>query len=134
MLHETMTFTNPTEHTLRLDAIGLDPVGPGKDVEIPLHLAAATRTDAGQRGKSPVEQVAPQLKPKREEDHKIWSQVPPVMPAQSKVVTVTARPASEAPGVKALRDAKAAQAAQAASAQKPVASAQTSGTATAPKA
>jgi len=104
---ETMTFHNPTDHMIKLDAIGLDPVPPKSDAEIPLTLAAPTRKDNGTRGKSALEQVAPQLHPKNSKDHDAWKQTPePVVP-KSKIVAVTARPANEAPGVKTLRDLKA---------------------------
>jgi len=102
----TMVFHNPTEFTIKLDALGLDPVGPGQDCEIPLYMAAASRMDNGGRGKSPVEQVAPQLHPKHAEDRKIWEEVPPPPIPQSKIVSVTARAAHESPGVKALREKK----------------------------
>ena len=116
----TMIFHNPTEHTVKLDALGLDPVGPGQDCEIPLYLAAPTRTDNGNRGKSPVEQVAPQLHPKNEEDRKLWLEVPTPVAPQSKIVSVTARMPSESPGVKALREKKeAAEASKAKATQTP---------------
>lgn len=108
---ETMVFHNPTEHTIRLDAIGLDPVPPNGEVEIPISLAAPTRTDNNQRGKSPLEQVAPQLEPKDPADRADWLKIPPHASPQSRVVSVTARPASEAPGVKALRESREAKAA-----------------------
>jgi hypothetical protein len=101
---ETMVFTNPTEHTVRLDALGFDSVGPGQDVELPLTLCAPYRTDNGQRGKSAVEGVAPQLRPKSEEDYKAWLDVPPPPVPVSKIVSVAARAPSEPPGVKALRE------------------------------
>lgn len=111
---ETMIFTNPTDYTIKLEAIGHDPVAPGADVELPLELCAPTRKDNGERGKSPVEQVAPQLHPKHPADHEAWKQTPAPAKGESKIVTVAARAASESPGVKALRDAAAAQAAKAA--------------------
>lgn len=101
---DTMVFHNPTEHTIKLDSIGLDPVAPGQDVEVPLYLAAPVRADNGQRGKSPLEQVAPQLHPKDPADKAAWLEVPPHATAQSKIVTIAARAPSESPGVKALRE------------------------------
>lgn len=99
----TITFTNPTSHTIRLESIGLEDVAPGADIEVPLHLCAPTRADNGNRKHSPIETVAPQLRPKNDEDHKLWLKTPDPVKPQSKIVTVTARPASEAPGVAALR-------------------------------
>lgn len=101
---ETMIFTNPTNLTIKLDALGMDPVGPGQDVELPLQYCAPKRTDNGQRGKSPVESVAPQLRPKSDEDHKAWLEVPTPVTPQSRIVSVSARPVQEAPGVKSLRE------------------------------
>lgn len=116
---ETMTFHNPTEHTLRLESVGLEDVGPGEECEIPLALCAPTRTDNGNRGKSPIEQVAPQLQPKNPSDLKTWKQVPPPPIPTSKIVSVSPRQASESPGVKALREQREADAK--AKAQAPVA-------------
>ena len=110
---ETMCFTNPTTHQIKLDAIGLDPVGPGEDCEIPLTLCAPTIRANGTRGKSPLEEVAPQLVPKDKIDHENWMKVPEPLPPQSKIVTIAGRMPSEAPGVKALRDAAAAKATKA---------------------
>lgn len=118
----TMIFVNPTEHTIKLDALGFDPVSPKGEVELPLTVCAPTRTDNGQRGKSPVEQVAPQLHPKSEADRKAWLEIPAPPIPQSKIVANAARhlqPQPEAPGVKALREK-----AEAAKAQKPAASSQ----------
>lgn len=106
---ESMLFTNPTDHTIRLDSLGLGSVGPGQDIEIPLALAAPYRRDNGARGPSPIEQVAPQLKPKADADRAAWLEVPTLAPPTSRVVSVAARAPGEAPGVKALRDARAAQ-------------------------
>lgn len=112
-----MKFVNPTDRIVNLHSIGCGEVEPGADVEIPLYLCAPSRTDAGARGKSAVEAVAPQLKPKDAADEKIWKQIPAPPIPQSKVVTIQARPASEAPGVKALREHKEAQALAAAKAK-----------------
>lgn len=102
-----MIFVNPTEHTIVLDALGFDPVEPGGEVELPLGVCAPYRTDNGRRGKSPVEQVAPQLHPKNPEERKVWLEVPaPTVPV-SKIVSNAPRhlqPQPEAPGVKALRE------------------------------
>lgn len=105
---ETMVFTNPTEHTVKLAALGFDPVPPGKDVELPLEVCAPYRMDNGERGKSPVEQVAPQLRPKDPGEFEVWRKVPEPARAQSKIVTIAKRDPSEAPGVRALREQKAA--------------------------
>jgi hypothetical protein len=102
---EVMVFMNPTKFTLNLSALGIDPVEPGKDVEIPLALAAPYRMDNGQRGKSPLEQVAPQLQPKSKEDLEAWLKVPSPPTPTSRIVSVSKRPVQEAPGVKALREA-----------------------------
>lgn len=110
---EVMVFTNPTEHTVNLGSLGIDPVGPGKDVEIPLTLAAPYRMDNGSRGKSPVEQVAPQLRPKNNDDLAEWLKVPPSATPVSRIVSVSPRQPVEAPGVKALREAAAAKVAEA---------------------
>lgn len=110
---EMMLFTNPTSHTINLDPLGLDQVAPGEDVAIPLHLAAPTRGDNGTRGKSAVESVAPQLHPKDPTDHEAWKKVPAPPTAESKIVSISSRPASEAPGVKALRDQREAELAKA---------------------
>jgi hypothetical protein len=102
---EVMVFTNPTKHIINLSALGIDSVEPGKDVEIPLSLAAPYRMDNGQRGKSPIEQVAPQLQPKNKEDLEAWLKVPPAPIPVSKIVSVAKREVQEAPGVRALREA-----------------------------
>lgn len=102
-----MLFTNPTDYTIKLDSLGLDPVPPKSDVEIPLSLAAPYRHDNGSRGKSAVESVAPQLVPKDPQDLAAWNKIPEMLKQESRIVTVAARPAAEAPGVKALLAAKA---------------------------
>ncbi len=106
----TMTFVNPTEHTLNLASLGLGTVPPKGEIELPLFLCAPTLTDNGNRGKSPIECVAPQLKPKNTEDASLWNKVPAPPTPTSRVVSVSPRQASEAPGVKALREQKEAQA------------------------
>ncbi len=108
-MSDSMTFVNPTEHTLKLVSIGLPSVLPGGEIEIPLYLCAAKISDNGNRGKSPIECVAPQLRPKYESDHAIWTSIPAPPTPVSKVVSVSPRQASEAPGVKALREQKEAQ-------------------------
>jgi hypothetical protein len=107
---ETMLFHNPTEHTINLDALGMDPVLPDGEVAIPLHMAAPLRTDNGNRGKSPVEQVAPQLRPKNPTDLKAWLAIPEPVKQESKIVTISARSPSEPAGVRALREKKEAEA------------------------
>jgi hypothetical protein len=109
---ETMRFVNPTDHDINLHAIGCGIVKPGAEVEIPLYLCAPGRTDAGNRGKSAVENVAPQLEPKSEADKKTWKGIPDEPIPQSKIVSITARAPSEPAGVKALRDQKEAAAAK----------------------
>ncbi|HEY6018724.1 MAG TPA: hypothetical protein VIY48_02190 [Candidatus Paceibacterota bacterium] len=124
MHNETMKFKNPTEHTINLDAIGLDPIGPGETVDVPLHLAAPGRGDNNARTKSAIECVAPQLHPVEESDHKAWKSVPPAPTPISKIVSIQQGPVQkDPPGVKALREAAQAQAAKAA--QKAQASAST---------
>lgn len=108
-----MKFKNPTEHVLLLDAVGLPPVAPGGEVEIPDHLAAPGRTDAGARAKSPIECVAPQLVPADKNDREAWMKTPPAPTPVSKIVTVAKRMPDEAPGVKALRELRAKQQAEA---------------------
>ncbi len=102
----TITFFNPTTHTITLDSIGLESVGPGESIDVPIELAAPTRKDNGTRGKSAIEQVAPQLHPKLQSDQDAWKITPPPATPVSKIVTTTQRAASEAPGVKALREAR----------------------------
>lgn len=133
-----MIFVNPTDHVIKLDAIGLDPVAAKAEVEIPLSLCAPYRTDNGQRGKSPVEQVAPQLHPKNADERKAWEEIPAPPVPQSKIVANASRhlqPQPESPGVKALREkAEAAARAKAAnSAPKATASPQTNANAPAAK-
>ncbi len=101
---ETMLFINPTDHEINLSAIGMDPVPPKGEVEIPFHLCAPIRKDNGCRGASSLEGVAPQLQPKNPAQAKAWMEVPDHGPQQSKIVSVSARPMNEAPGVKALRE------------------------------
>lgn len=104
---ETMIFVNPTEHTIKLDALGFDPVEPKGEVELPLSVCAPYRMDNGTRGKSPVEQVAPQLQPKDPEECKAWNDVPAPPTPVSKIVANFPRhlqPQPESPGVKALRE------------------------------
>ncbi len=127
-----MLFTNPTPHTVKLDALGFDSVGPGEDVELPLALCAPHRKDNGQRGNSPVENIAPQLRPKDPGEHELWSKVPPHGVPISKLVSVAPRPAQESPGVKALREKR--EAAALAEAQKALASPQPNANAVAGKA
>lgn len=110
---QTMKFKNTSDRVVILDAVGLDPVAPGGEVEIPLELAAPGRTDAGSRAKSAIECVAPQLKPSSEADRKLWEATPPAPEPKSKIVTIASRQAQEAPGVKALREAHAKQQAEA---------------------
>lgn len=107
---ETITFVNKSDHLIILDSVGLDPVPAGGTVEVPLHLAAPTRRDSGNRGKSPIEQVAPQLEPKDPEVKALWLQAPEPATPVSKIVSITPRAPSEAPGVKALREKREAQA------------------------
>ena len=109
-MNDTMKFVNPTDHTINLHAIGCGEVEPKGEVDIPLYLCAPSRTDAGNRGKSAVENVAPQLEPKDPADKKAWKAVPAPPTPISKTVTIAPRPVAEAPGVKALREAKEAQA------------------------
>ena len=104
---DSIVFTNPTEHTLDLAAVGLGSVSPGQDVPVPLYLCAPRRTDNGGRGKSPIEQVAPQLKPKDKADAELLAITPPEPKPVSKIVSVTARAPGEAPGVAAIRAAAA---------------------------
>lgn len=101
-----MLFTNTTNHTIVLDAVGLDPVPPNGDCLVPLTLAAPIRADNGQRGASPIEQVAPQLQPKDPAELKEWKKVPPMATPVSRVVTLSKRDPSEPPGVRALREAQ----------------------------
>lgn len=114
---ETMKFKNESEHTLNLEAIGGGIVEPGQVIEIPLHLCAPGRSDSGARKDSPIETVAPQLKPVDPSDHAEWRKVPPMPAPESRVVSINnnKRP-SEAPGVAALRESLAAKKAQEATA------------------
>lgn len=133
-MNDTMKFVNPTDHTINLNAIGCGEVPPKGEVDIPLYLCAAQRTDAGNRGKSAVENVAPQLEPKDPEEKKLWKKIPDAPTPVSKIVTIAARPVAEAPGVKALREQKEAAAkAQANKPQQSTGAAQTSANAPASK-
>lgn len=116
-MSDTMKFVNPTENTINLHAIGCGVVAPGGEVDIPLYLCAPGRTDAGNRGKSAVENVAPQLEPKDEADKKAWKAIPEAPTPVSKIVTIAPRPVAEPAGVKALREQK--EAAAKAQASKP---------------
>lgn len=109
----SMKFKNPTDHVIILDAVGLPPVAPKGEVEIPDDLAAPGRTDAGQRSKSAIECVAPQLEPSDKADKEAWLKVPPMPAPVSKIVSVGRREPQEAPGVKALRELRAKQQAEA---------------------
>lgn len=103
--NETMAFQNPTDHTINLDAIGLDPVPPGGQTDVPLELCAPGRADNGKRAKSSLECVAPQLIPVSKTDHEIWKATPAQPPAVSRIVSVSKQAAPvEAPGVKLLRE------------------------------
>jgi len=106
MASDSITYHNPTEHIIRLGMLDLPDVPPKGDVEVPLHLAAPGRTDNGARGKSSIEQVAPQLQPKSPKDQALLGQVPAESPRESKIVTVARREVREAPGVAALRAAR----------------------------
>lgn len=100
-----MRFKNTSEHTIMLESVGLDPVEPGAEIDIPLALCAPSRGDGGNRKPSPIECVAPQLKPVDPRDHKEWSKVPPRGEPESRIVSVNnQKPPSEPPGVKALRE------------------------------
>lgn len=112
-MSQTMKFKNTSQHVVILDSVGLDPVAPGGEVDIPLELAAPGRSDSGARSKSAIECVAPQLEPSAEADRKLWKQTPPPPEPRSKIVSVSARQPQEAPGVKALREAHAKQLAEA---------------------
>lgn len=59
-------------------AHGLDINVPyGEEVEIPEIWAQPGRYQNGSRKPSPIEQVAPQLKPALDTDREVWEQVPP---------------------------------------------------------
>jgi hypothetical protein len=106
--NETMKFKNPTEHVIKLDAVGLDPIGPGEIAEVPLHIAAPGRGDNGNRTKSALECVAPQLVPAEKTDHAAWMETPSAPTPVSKIVSIQqGLIQKEAPGVKALREAQA---------------------------
>lgn len=104
-----MKFKNTTDHVIILDALGLPPVAPKGTVDVPEELCAPSRTDGGQRAKSALECVAPQLEPVDPEDKKVWLDLPPLPEPRSRVVTIAKRAPEEAPGVKALRDLRAKQ-------------------------
>lgn len=114
MTHDMMKFKNPTEYTIILDAVGLDPIAPGEVADVPLHLAAPGRGDGGIRTKSALECVAPQLVPASKEDHAAWMSIPVAPTPISKIVSIQQGPMQkEPPGVKALREAQAKKAAEA---------------------
>lgn len=103
---ETMKFKNTADHVVKLESVGLAPVQPGAEVDIPLELCAPGRHANGSRAKSALECVAPQLKPVDPKDAEVWGAVPPPPAPVSKIVTVSvAHAPQEAPGVKALREA-----------------------------
>lgn len=111
-----MRFKNASEHTVNLDAIGLDPVEAGAECEVPLDLCAPGRRDNGGRSKSALECVAPQLVPVSSDDHAAWQETPPPPVPTSKIVSINVpRQMTEAPGVKALREKREANAAKASS-------------------
>lgn len=102
--NETMTFKNPTDRTVKLEAVGLDDVAPGGSVEVPIELAAPTLMANGQRGKSSLECVAPQLIPANATDQTAWEKTPTPPAPTSKIVSIQkAAQSGEPPGVKALR-------------------------------
>jgi hypothetical protein len=109
----TIKFKNTTDKVITLDAIGLDPVAPNGTIEVPEDLATPGRTDAGQRSKSPIECVAPQLEPADKAEKEAWMKTPPPPEPRSKIVSVSKRAPDEAPGVKALRELRAKQEAEA---------------------
>jgi hypothetical protein len=112
--NETMKFRNPTQYTINLDAVGLDPVGPGEEFDVPLSIAAPGRGDGGKRTKSALECVAPQLEPALKSDHAAWMSIPVAPTPISKIVSIRQGPMQkEPPGVKALREAQAKKAAEA---------------------
>jgi hypothetical protein len=104
MRNETIKFKNPTDRTIKLESIGLEDVEAGAEIEIPIELAAPGRSDSGNRTKSAIECVAPQLQPVDPIDLKAWMATPGAPEPKSKIVTIAARQGSEAPGVKALRE------------------------------
>lgn len=109
-----MKFKNTTDHVIILDCLGLPPVAPKGEADIPDEFCAPGRTDAGQRAKSMIENVAPQLEPSSAADKELWKATPPAPTPVSKIVTVAKRAPDEAPGVKALRELRAKQQAEAA--------------------
>lgn len=110
----TIKFKNTTDRVIVLDSIGLPPVEPNGTVEVPEDLATPGRTDAGQRSKSAIECVAPQLEPADKAEKEAWLKVPPPPTPVSKIVSVAKQAPQEAPGVKALRELRAKQQAEAA--------------------
>lgn len=113
MATQTMKFKNTTDKVIILDSIGLDPVKPHGEIDVPLELCAPGRTAAGSRSKSVLECVAPQLKPSDPKDAEIWGAVPTPPTPKSKIVSLARHVPQEAPGVKALRELKAKQEAEA---------------------
>ena len=114
----SMKFKNTTNKVIVLDAVGLPPVAPNGTVDVPDSIAAPSRTDAGQRAKSVIECVAPQLEPADKADKELWLATPPPPEPRSKIVTVARRMPDEAPGVKALRELRAKQQAEASKVEK----------------
>jgi hypothetical protein len=115
---ETMRFKNPTAHPINLEPIDLGIVGPGDLIDVPLDLCAPGRASNGSRTPSAIEQVAPQMKPASEDEACIWAKTPKEPEPQSLVVTVAGRAPGVAPGIAALREAKAAAVAKAQEAAK----------------
>jgi hypothetical protein len=52
----------------------------GEEVEVPEIWAHPSRFANGARKPSPIEQVAPQLKPALDADREVWEQIPPEAP------------------------------------------------------
>lgn len=104
---EVIKFRNPTQHTIKLAAVGLPDVAPGETVDVPLAVCAATIRDNGRRGKSTIEKCAPQLVPADDAERAEWEKTPTPLPRASLMVTTSQRVPGEPAGVVALRDAKA---------------------------
>jgi hypothetical protein len=75
-----MKFRNNSDHVISLDTLGLPTVEPYAEIDIPDEHCTPKRTDGGQRQKSTIEQVAPQLQPSDLDQRAAWFEVPALLP------------------------------------------------------
>jgi hypothetical protein len=83
-----MKFVNPTSNVINLTPIGLGKIEPGAAVLVEEHLYRPERTAGGGRGKSVIEQVAPQMIPVADQGWiDAWKSAPTPPKPVSRVVT-----------------------------------------------